>query len=103
MKTAELTMQDVLDALPIDFEGVTFSLPGWVDLNDRKTLYRAAIVALMEAAEDDGYEIVNEANALPVLANAVTVQTDSEKVQWEGEAACEDCTAMVEDAIGGRR
>jgi hypothetical protein len=73
---AELTMQDVLDALPIDFEDVTFTRPDWVDLGDRKTLYRAVIAAMLDWAEDDGFVVVDASTGLPVLSSVVDVQDD---------------------------
>jgi hypothetical protein len=73
---AELTMQDVLDALPIDFEDVTFTRPDWVDLGDRKTLYRAVIAAMLDWAEDDGFVVVDASTGLPMLSSVVDVQDD---------------------------
>jgi hypothetical protein len=71
-----INLQDVLDALPFDPADVSFCRPDWVDLNDIRTLYRAAIVALLENAEDDGFELHNMANGLPVQANSVDVVAD---------------------------
>ena len=51
-----LDVMTELELLQVDFRNDD----GWIKVTDRKTLYRAAITALLECAESEGFQILRE-------------------------------------------
>lgn len=74
----------------------------WIKITDRKTLYHAAIVALIEAAESEGFVVTREGDYSgdPITAIHVDHAPETECDQLDLGCTCESCTKQITDAIG---
>ena len=77
----------------------------WIKVKDRKTLYLAALTALLENAVAEGFLITREddyGDLEPITAIRVEDAPETECDQLGGGCTCESCTWQITDAIGLR-
>lgn len=71
-----ITLEMVLKELELDRD---FRDSEWIDMRDRRTPYRAAIVALMECAESEGYCLTNNAGGTQVASRDIAIEHDEDE------------------------
>ena len=77
-ETTPITLEMVLNELELDCDFQNSDC-GWIDMKDRRTLYRAAIVALAECAESEGYCLINNASGTQVSARDIEINHDEDE------------------------
>lgn len=96
-----LNLLDVMQELGIlDCSFLSADGGEWIRITDRKTLYHAAIIALIEAAEDEGFVITREYDfsGEPIRHIHVDNAPESEPCDQLGAGCtCESCTAQIAD------
>ena len=91
-----LDVMEELELLHVEFLGND----GWIKVTDRKTLFRAAITALMECAESEGYDITT-CDGDRIRPTVEVVDSQPEPCDQLGSGCtCEDCTAQINEALG---
>lgn len=100
------TAMNLLDVMQeLELLDVSFlNADEWIKCTDRKTLYRAAITALVENAQADGFKVTIHCESDagdPVMYVDVDDAPETECDQLGGGCTCESCTAQITDAIGG--
>lgn len=69
-----LNLLDVMQELEI-LDCSFLNSDGWIKVTDRKTLYRAAIVALLEAAETEGFQMTTGGVYLDIIpSDAIDIE-----------------------------
>lgn len=94
-----INLLDVMQEL--ELLDVSFLNDGqWIKTTDRKTLYRAALTALLENAESEGFVVTSENFDMDGKIIAVFVEDapETECDQLGGGCTCESCTKQITDA-----
>ncbi len=93
-----LDVMQELEILDVSFLGADNG--EWIKITDRKTLYRAAITALVEAAESDGFQVTIHCESDAGDAVCDIRVDDAPCDQLGGGCTCDDCTAAIVEAVG---
>jgi hypothetical protein len=104
MLTKTSTPVNLLDMMQeLELLDVSLLVDGeWLKLDDRASLYRAAIVALMECAESEGFNLVSSALCERIRPTEIEIEEAADEICMNlgGGCTCESCTQQIADAIG---
>jgi hypothetical protein len=90
MLTKTSTPVNLLDMMQeLELLEVTMLVDGdWLKLDDRASLYRAAIVALMECAESEGFNVLSTALCERIRPTEIEIEETEDDYERE---ECEPC------------
>lgn len=103
MLTRTTTPTNLLDVMEeLELLSVTVLDDGeWIKVTDRKTLYRAALTALLECAESEGFLVTREGDYSGEAITAVEIDDEPTIcMNLDGGCTCEQCTAQITEALG---
>lgn len=106
MLTKTSTAVNLLDMMEeLELVEVSMLVDGeWLRLDDRASLYRAAIVALMECAESEGFNVMSSALCQRIRPAEIEIEEAADEcgdcMELGGGCLCPQCTAQICDAIG---
>ena len=96
--SVSVNLLDMMEEL--ELVGVTMLVDGeWLKLDDRASLYRAAIVALVECAESEGFNVSSSALCERIRPTEIEVE-ESPCMNLDSGCTCDSCTQQIADAIG---
>lgn len=101
MLTKTSTAVNLLDMMEeLELLEVSMLVDGeWLRLDDRASLYRAAIVALMECAETEGFNVMSTALMERLRPTEIEIE-EATCDQLDGGCTCESCSQQIIDAVG---